>query len=146
MEKLKILFVDDEVKILNGIKRSLREFNHKWDLSFAQGGKEALDLLNQQTYDVIVTDMMMPEMRGEELLSIVRQNFPSVARIVLSGQCNQATAFRLVGSEHLFLSKPCPTDLLISTIENAVLVSQAHVIQSQETNIEINASTSTQRI
>ncbi len=119
--KLKVIFVDDEEKVLKGIRRSLRSMKNTWDMDFSLGGADALEKFSKEPYHVIVSDMMMPEMSGEELLSVIKEKYPDTARIVLSGQCNQATAFRLVGSDHFFLSKPCPTDLLIETIENAAL-------------------------
>ena len=59
-----ILFVDDEVQILNSIKRSLTRFSKEWDLSFAKSGEQALGLMMQDTVDVVVTDMKMPGMSG----------------------------------------------------------------------------------
>lgn len=119
---LNVLFVDDEKNILNAIRRCLKHMESEWTMHFANGGREALDLLEQINCDVIVCDMMMPHMGGEEVLSQVREKYPLMARIVLSGHCNQATAFRLVGSDHLYLAKPCPTDLLVDTIKNACFI------------------------
>jgi len=121
---LRVLFVDDEVKVLEAIQRNLRGKVRDWDLVFVTEGVDALDCLASRPFDVIVSDMMMPRMSGEVLLEQVQACFPAVARIVLSGECDQQTAFRLVGSDHLYLSKPCPTDLLIETIKNAHYVAK----------------------
>lgn len=132
MEPINIIFVDDEQFILEGLRRSLHaEMSKEWKVSFALGGHEALEQMAETHFDVIVSDMMMPQMSGEELLIEVQERYPNTARIILSGQCNQSTAFRLVGSDHLYLSKPCPPELLIKTIE------QAHFLkQSQDKVIE----------
>lgn len=119
---LSVLFVDDEVNILNGIKRNLRNKVMDWDLVFVTNGQDALDHLASRPFDVIVSDMIMPKMSGQELLGHVQKRFPTVARIVLSGQCDEETAFQLVGSDHLYLAKPCSADLLVSTIRNAYYV------------------------
>ncbi len=118
--KKKIIFVDDEENVLSALKRSLRSMTDRWEMDFVTNGVEALNLMDRTPYDVIVSDMQMPGMSGEELLNAVKERYPATTRIVLSGQCNQATAFRLVGSDHFYLSKPCPQDLFISTIEQAI--------------------------
>jgi len=116
---LKVLFVDDEKKVLDGIRRSLRSMRSEWEMYYASGGHEALSIMERVPCDVVVSDMKMPEMSGEKLLSWIQEKYPETARIVLSGHCDQATAFQLVGSEHFYLAKPCPAKLLIDTIQNA---------------------------
>jgi len=124
-EGARILCVDDEVHVLKGLERSLRGKNGEWQIDFVMGGEEALQLMNGHSYDLIVSDMMMPGMPGEELLGIVAELYPNTVRIILSGHYNQSTAFRLVGSDHLYLSKPCPRDLFINTIEQALYLKQS---------------------
>ena len=60
----RILFVDDEPKVLEGIQRMLRPMRHEWDMVFAQSGQEALSILAEQPADVVVSDMRMPRMDG----------------------------------------------------------------------------------
>ncbi|WP_135076640.1 response regulator [Terasakiella sp. SH-1] len=128
---MRVLFVDDEVNVLNALARTLRHKRGDWEMDFANSGYQAIDLFEQHPYDVIVSDMMMPQMSGEKLLDHIWRHFPDTARVVLSGHCNQATAFRLVGSEHLYLSKPCSYELLTSTIENAYAYTEAKKQKSQ---------------
>ena len=64
----RILFVDDEPKLLQGLQRMLRSMRHEWDMAFASGGREALEMLEQTPYDVVVTDMRMPGMDGVQLM------------------------------------------------------------------------------
>jgi len=66
MEPRKVLFVDDERNILNALKRLPR--SEKYRSVFAQGGREALHILEQEDVHVIVTDLNMPEMDGLELI------------------------------------------------------------------------------
>ena len=68
----KLLFVDDEPKVLEGLRRMLRPLRDEWDMAFARGGPEALQLLGRDAFDVVVTDMRMPDMDGAELLAQVR--------------------------------------------------------------------------
>jgi YesN/AraC family two-component response regulator len=64
---IRILFVDDEPLILDGLRRSLRPFHKEWDTAYAAGGEEALSMLEREPVDVIVTDMRMPVMDGAML-------------------------------------------------------------------------------
>ena len=59
-----ILFVDDDPNILDGLRRMLRSMRKEWDMAFAQSGQEALDLMAEKPFDVIVSDMRMPGMDG----------------------------------------------------------------------------------
>lgn len=81
----RILFVDDESKILEGLQRMLRPERHRWEMAFASGGAAALSLLEAAPFDVIVSDMRMPGMDGAALLKVVRAKYPNVLRIILSG-------------------------------------------------------------
>ena len=120
--KKRILFVDDETRVLAGLRRSLRRFRDRWDTDFAEGGQAALDLLDETTYDIVVSDMRMPGLDGYELLSTVRDKFPDTLRIVLSGQTDHETALKSVSISHQFLSKPCEGDLLRMILDRACAI------------------------
>jgi len=117
---INVIFVDDEQHVLDGLKRSLRGMSGKWNMDFVSEGEEALTLMKTKPYDIIVSDMQMPGMSGEELLGKVEQQYPSTARVVLSGHVDQDTTYRMVGSNHLFLSKPCSAELLIETVSKSI--------------------------
>ena len=105
-----ILFVDDETKILQGLQRMLRPMRHEWEMIFAESGEKALELLAEQTFDVVVSDMRMPGMNGAQLLTEVRNRHPHVVRIILSGYSDYDLIFKSVGPAHQYLSKPCEAD------------------------------------
>lgn len=107
-----ILFVDDEVSILDGLKRMLRPMRSEWEMAFAPGGEAALALLQESPFDVIVTDMRMPGMDGATLLEIVRERHPSTLRIILSGYTELQASLRAVPVAHQFLLKPCDPEML----------------------------------
>ncbi len=115
----KILFVDDDAKVLQGLQRMLRSMRHEWDMEFAVSGQNALEMLEKSPYDVIVTDMRMPGMDGAQLLKEVVKRFPRLVRIILSGQTDQEAFLSSSRIVHQFLSKPCDTELLKTTIERA---------------------------
>ncbi|MCD6327427.1 HDOD domain-containing protein [bacterium] len=117
--KKRILFVDDEPNVLLALRRMLHSARGEWDMSFAESGQEALDLLDKDRFDVIVSDMRMPGMDGAQLLAEVRERYPYMVRIVLSGQSDQETILRSVGPAHQYLSKPCDAATLKATVSRA---------------------------
>ena len=132
MTKPKVLFVDDEPRILDGLRRSLRAKRTEWDMSFAPGGEPALELLAGSNHDVIVSDMRMPGMDGAELLTRVSTQYPEVARVVLSGQAEADAAIRVAICGHRFLTKPTETETLTGVIDQLIVkTSRAHGSQAR---------------
>lgn len=122
--KQKILFVDDEPMILQGLQRMLRNMRQEWEMSFVQSGPEALELLERQPVDVVVTDMRMPMMDGAQLLDQIKQKYPHVIRIILSGHSDQELIIQTTRPAHQYLSKPCDPEYLKSTITRATNLHQ----------------------
>jgi len=115
----RILFVDDEPMVLSGIQRSLRTMRKEWEMAFATSGAQALEMLAQTRFDVVVSDMRMPGMDGAELLEQVKIKFPQTVRFVLSGQSDREAILRSVGPTHQYLSKPCDGEELKQKIFHA---------------------------
>jgi len=120
----RILFVDDEPKILDSLQRSLQAQRHEWEVAFASGGEAALTMLAAAPFDVVVTDLRMPGMDGAVLLETVRQQYPSILRIILSGFTEIDASLRAVPVAHQFLLKPCDPDTLRSAIDRATSLVQ----------------------
>ncbi len=93
----RILFVDDEAKILDGLRRSLRDMRSQWEMVFAEGGVAALGECASGPFDVVVSDARMPGMEGAEFLGKVRNLYPDTVRMILSGQCSRNSVLRCVG-------------------------------------------------
>ncbi len=100
MEKRAVLFVDDEQKFLSSIKRTL--LDEAYETLFANSGKEAIEILKQEEAHVIVTDMRMPDMSGDELLRIVKEEYPDIVRMVLSGYMHVSTLLEVVNEQEVF--------------------------------------------
>jgi putative nucleotidyltransferase with HDIG domain len=115
----RIIFVDDEIRILEGLQRMLRPQRHIWEMAFAPSGSAALQMMEATPFDVVVSDMRMPGMDGAALLKVVREKYPSVLRIILSGYTELEAALNAVPVAHQFLVKPCDQDTLQSAIERA---------------------------
>lgn len=114
-----ILFVDDEPKILDGLRRMLRSMRRDWDMAFVESGPAALELLAGKAFEVVVTDMRMPGMDGGQLLRCVMEQYPQTIRIVLSGQADRAAILGAIGSIHQYLSKPCDAETLKASLTRA---------------------------
>lgn len=117
----RVLFVDDEQHVLDGLRDSLRRQRREWTMVFALGGRAALHELDAGPFDVVVTDMRMPDIDGAALLAHVRERHPASVRIMLSGQTELEAALRAVPVAHQFLSKPCDRERLRAAIERACL-------------------------
>ena len=121
----RILFVDDEINILKAFKRMLRPLRDQWDMVFADGAEKALALLDKTPFEVIVSDMRMPGMDGAALLQTVKQEYPKMIRIILSGHSDQELAMRSVTSAHQYLSKPCEKQALVSAIKRSIALRES---------------------
>ena len=130
MEKKKILFVDDDKNVLDGLRRLLYGMRDEWDMGFALSGREALALMERSHYDVIVSDMRMPEMDGAQLLTEVMRRYPFTARFVLSGQSDKETILKTVGPAHQYLSKPCDAEALKNLVSHALTL--RNMLQNEE--------------
>ncbi len=116
MEKRTVLFVDDEEKLLTSLKRGL--LDEPYETLFANSGKEALEILEQSQMQVIVTDMRMPEMGGLELLRTVKEEYPHIIRMVLSGYADTDTLLAAInqGEVFRFIAKPWKSNEELKTI------------------------------
>lgn len=117
--KRRILFVDDEPRVLMSIRRMLHGMRNEWDMHFAERGSDALDMLAEEPFDVIMTDIRMPDMDGAQLLSEVKKAYPNMVRIILSGHSEKEMIFKSVRPAHQYLSKPCDANILKSTVSRA---------------------------
>ena len=114
--KKRILFVDDEPMILNGLQRTLRKMRHEWEMMFTSSAMEALQILDANPMDVVVTDLKMPEMDGSQLLKEIKNRHPHVVRIVLSGHVKHDMTLQSLQIAHQCLAKPCDAELLKQTL------------------------------
>jgi len=115
----RIMFVDDEQHVLDGLRASLRKQRRQWEMRFVAGGEAALAELEQASFDVVVTDMRMPVVDGATLLGRLQEIRPETVRIVLSGHSEEEMVLRSLPVAHQFLSKPCDAATLQNVIDRA---------------------------
>jgi HD-like signal output (HDOD) protein len=116
----RVLFVDDEEAILDGLRSVFRSQRDRWSMRFAPGGKAALEALAEEPADVVVTDMRMPVMDGLALLKVVKERWPLAARVVLSGYADLATVAQASAVAHQYLLKPCDPEVLRDLVERSL--------------------------
>jgi len=123
LPKGRILFVDDEPALLQGVERALRPTRADWQCAFVDTPAAALDLLQHSTFQVVVSDMQMPGMNGAEFLARATAVSPETVRVMLTGNADLKTAMAAVNEGHIFqfLLKPCESDRLIQSVTAALL-------------------------
>jgi HD-like signal output (HDOD) protein len=113
----RVLFVDDDPRVLHGLQVGLRPQREHWQMAFAQGGPAGLEVLRAEPQDVVVTDMRMPGMDGAALLSAVMGAYPRVGRVVFSAYADRRSIVRALGVAHQFVAKPCQPEVMVKVVE-----------------------------
>jgi len=117
---IRIVFVDDEVYVLQAMQRAMHGMRQDWNMEFLPSGAAALDSLAKSPAEVIVSDMRMPGMDGWQLLAEVKKLHPQTVRLVLSGHADPGAIMRSVGTAHQYIAKPCDS----ATLKSAIVQSQ----------------------
>jgi DNA-binding NtrC family response regulator len=116
----KILFVDDDPNILAAFKRQLRK---KFHIDTAKSPEEGLKAVRENgPYAVIISDLRMPGMDGNQFLYRVRDITPDSVRILLTGHADLQAAMNAINSGNIFrlLTKPCPSEVLLDALASGV--------------------------
>jgi len=134
----KVLFVDDQQEILDLIQRKTRD--ESFDSYFAKTANEAIQILSTNVINVLITDIMMPDMSGLDLIMKAKEISPDTVRMVLSGNAQMSSVMDAINQGHVFkyLTKPWKIDdKAISVIEEALIFHKnQHIQNNLETNDE----------
>ncbi len=119
-ESKTLLFVDDEQSILTSLRRLLRK--EDWNLLFADSGANGLEILKEHQVDLVVSDLRMPGMDGMVFLKQVKDLYPHIVRIILSGYADQEMVTQALSEEyaHQILPKPWEEEDVKEVIRNAL--------------------------
>jgi HD-like signal output (HDOD) protein/CheY-like chemotaxis protein len=131
----RLLFVDDDPLVLDGLRRALHGMRQSWEMNFVSNAEAALDALEKDRYDAVVSDMRMPLMDGAQLLEQIKQRYPDIVRMILSGQSNREAVYRSIAPAHQFLSKPCDPQELTLRLGQAFAMRDLLANQSVKTAI-----------
>ena len=115
-----ILFIDDDEDFLESYVEELKNSLNDVSIESALSAKEAIVKLDRQDYNVIISDYKMPVIDGLKFFDILDSKFPKIARIILSGYCNEEVIAELKDKNILYLHKPCGIDKLVETINLAL--------------------------
>ncbi len=136
----RILIVDDEQNILDSIRRIFRKENY--EIKTALNGKEALDIMGQENFQLIISDHMMPGMTGAELLQRVRELYPDTIRIMLTGHADTSAIMGAIrdGAVYRFIIKPAQENDLLVTV--ALALEQYDITKKNKELLAANAKQS----
>ena len=115
-----VLVVDDDPELLSGLRRSLRPWAEDFEFLFICGGAAGLQTLRRRHVDVIVTDLLMPIIQGQSLISEGRKLRPHSAFIALSGNANAETVEKLTEAHVVYLAKSVTAETLMTAVEDAI--------------------------
>ncbi len=115
----KILVIDDEPIIRVSCQRSLS--NEGYEVKSASSGKEGIDLLEKEAFNLVLLDIKMPDMDGIEVLKKIKNTWPETKIIMITGYSTVETAVKTLKLGALnYLEKPFTPDTLIETIKEAL--------------------------
>ncbi len=118
----RVLFVDDEPRVLHALRHHLKSRSDAWDMEFFSDPLEALDRHKDFAFDVVITDLRMPGLDGFGLVEALRASSPTIIPIVLTGTADLAAAVKAINQSGVFrfYPKPTPAQELIDGIETAM--------------------------
>ncbi|MHC5061037.1 MAG: response regulator [Planctomycetota bacterium] len=111
-EKKRILFIDDDRSVLDGLRRMMHKMRDEWKMEYVTTAGDALKVMRSTHYDIVVSDLRMPSMDGVEFFEKVKKKYPDVLRFMLSGYLQQPLQGRAAKCVHQFIPKPCDAEQL----------------------------------
>ncbi len=129
-----LLFVDDEANILSSLQRLFQPFGYR--IFTAESGAQGLEVLAQETIDLVVSDMRMPDMNGAQFLEKVQQKWPDTMRILLTGYAEIGATIAAInkGQVHRYVSKPWEDYDITLTIKLAL---QHKMLEREKLRLEV---------
>lgn len=121
MPEINILLVDDEETLLEVSKIYLKKMNEKFNITTVESAIQALDLIKEQEFDVIISDYQMPKMNGLEFLSIVRNTGNEIPFIIFTGKGREEVAIQALNlGADFYLQKGGETTSQFHELDNLI--------------------------
>jgi len=119
MSTAKILVVDDEDIVRTSCSRTLSP--EGYDVRLAKNGAEGLKMASEERFDLVLTDLKMPDMDGIEVLRIIKEQWPETAVIIVTGYQTVDTAVKAIKlGAYDYIEKPFTPDALITAVREAL--------------------------
>ena len=119
MKKGKVLIIDDENIVRVSCERTLSP--EGYEVRLAQNGLDGLKILEQENFDIVLTDLKMPDMDGIEILRKVKEGWPSTEVIIITGYQTVDTAVKAIKfGAYNYIEKPFTPDTLLSAVDEAL--------------------------
>lgn len=115
--KTRILFIDDEPQVLQALRIVVKSMAGQWEMAFVESGEEALRLMAQHPFDIVVSDVLMPGLSGAQVLNEILKLYPRTIRLILSSYADEEAIVRCVGATHQALAKPFDVETLRGTLQ-----------------------------
>ena len=113
----KIIFVDNDKKVIQKLKKQLYPMRFEWEMDFVRTGEDALGFMENSSVDVVVSELNLPEMDGVKFFDTVMELYPGTVRIMHSDNSDMALSMESVKCTHQFLLKQSNAETIKYTIE-----------------------------
>ncbi len=127
-----LMFIDDERSLLNAMARMLKPLEKQWKFIYVERAAEALELLTTVDIDVVISDLCMPGMNGQECLERVRERYPQVTRVMMTGRSEYDVYREGMTVAQYFLWKPVSPQAMSTLLQ---LLSNQEVALSGEDHV-----------
>jgi DNA-binding NtrC family response regulator len=131
MEKMRALVVDDEQVVLDSVSKILAEENYEVDVTLS--GREGIDRAIKENYDIVLTDIRMPDIGGMRVLRDVKRAKPSLPVVMITGYASiesSVQAMRMGAAD--YLEKPFTPDQLLKAVASALDIAATQEPEAQE--------------
>ena len=116
--KINLLIIDDEVIIQQSCTDIFSEKSNRYEIDTVSSGEKALTILEEKHFDIILTDLKMPGLPGLKLISTIKEKFPNIAIIVITGYATVKTAVEAMKLGAVdFIPKPFTSDEIFDAVE-----------------------------
>ena len=131
MEKKRALVIDDEKIVLDSVSKILTDENYEVDITLS--GREGIDRAIKGKYDIVLTDIRMPDIGGMRVLRDVKRAKPSLPVVMITGYASiQSSVQAMKMGATDYIEKPFTPDLLIKAVASALDIAASHEPEAQE--------------